>query len=98
AIALALVERLERLGLATPALRTRASETQPARALAATGPPLPRRSPYFCSGCPHSRSTRLPDGSLSMTGIGCHGMSNFVRPHEALPAMQMGGEGAAWIG
>ncbi|MFP5456718.1 MAG: indolepyruvate ferredoxin oxidoreductase, partial [Alphaproteobacteria bacterium] len=33
-----------------------------------------RRSPYFCSGCPHSRSTRIPEGSLSMTGIGCHTM------------------------
>ncbi|MES2494491.1 MAG: indolepyruvate ferredoxin oxidoreductase family protein [Pseudomonadota bacterium] len=57
-----------------------------------------RRTPYFCSGCPHSRSTRIPEGSLSMTGIGCHTMANFVRPHEALLPTQMGGEGANWLG
>lgn len=57
-----------------------------------------KRSPYFCSGCPHNRSTRLPDGSVSMTGIGCHTMVNFVRPDEALLPVQMGGEGANWIG
>ena len=57
-----------------------------------------RRAPYFCSGCPHNRSTRLPDGSISMTGIGCHTMVNFARPKEALLPTQMGGEGANWIG
>ena len=60
--------------------------------------PAVRRSPYFCSGCPHNRSTRIPQGSLSMTGIGCHGMANFTRPQEALPPTQMGGEGANWVG
>ncbi|WP_284734363.1 indolepyruvate ferredoxin oxidoreductase family protein [Sphingosinicella terrae] len=58
----------------------------------------PRRAPFFCSGCPHSRSTRIPPGSLSMTGIGCHAMAALVRPKEALPSGQMGGEGANWIG
>ena len=57
-----------------------------------------RRTPYFCSGCPHNRSTQLPAGSLSMTGIGCHAMVNMTRPAEAFPAVQMGGEGANWIG
>ncbi|MGD0109264.1 MAG: thiamine pyrophosphate-dependent enzyme [Rhodopila sp.] len=57
-----------------------------------------RRTPYFCSGCPHNRSTRIPQGSLSMTGIGCHTMVNFTRPEEALPPTQMGGEGANWAG
>ncbi len=57
-----------------------------------------RRSPYFCSGCPHSRSTRIPEGSLSITGIGCHTMANFVRPDEALLPTQMGGEGSNWLG
>ncbi|NKJ00957.1 indolepyruvate ferredoxin oxidoreductase family protein [Novosphingobium sp. SG707] len=59
---------------------------------------LPRRTPYFCSGCPHSRSTRIPDGSLSMTGIGCHTMALLARPQEALPPTQMGGEGGNWLG
>ncbi len=57
-----------------------------------------RRSPYFCSGCPHNRSTRIPQGSLSMTGIGCHSMANLTRPQEALPPTQMGGEGLNWVG
>ncbi len=57
-----------------------------------------RRGPYFCSGCPHSRSTRIPEGSLSMTGIGCHTMVNFVRPDVAMLPTQMGGEGANWLG
>lgn len=57
-----------------------------------------RRSPFFCSGCPHSRSTRIPDGSLSMTGIGCHTMVNFVAPDKAMLPAQMGAEGATWMG
>jgi len=60
--------------------------------------PALKRSPYFCSGCPHNRSTRIPEGSISMTGIGCHTMVNFVRPKEALLPTQMGGEGGNWIG
>lgn len=59
---------------------------------------LPKRSPYFCSGCPHNRSTRIPKGSTSFTGIGCHTMVNFVRPKEALLPTQMGGEGGNWLG
>lgn len=59
---------------------------------------LPKRDPFFCSGCPHNRSTRIPEGSISLTGIGCHAMVNFVRPEEALISTQMGGEGANWIG
>ncbi|MBE5075105.1 indolepyruvate ferredoxin oxidoreductase family protein [Erythrobacteraceae bacterium E2-1 Yellow Sea] len=59
---------------------------------------LPRRSPFFCSGCPHNRSTRIPDGSMSMTGIGCHTMVNFVAPDKAMLPTQMGGEGANWTG
>lgn len=57
-----------------------------------------RRAPFFCSGCPHTRSTRIPEGSLAMSGIGCHGMVSFVRPEETLTPMQMGAEGANWIG
>jgi len=94
AVARAIVGRLARLGLPVEALATRLEVFQGL----STAPSSTRRSPYFCSGCPHNRSTQLPEGSLSMTGIGCHGMANFVRPSEALPAMQMGGEGASWFG
>ncbi|MEL6963974.1 MAG: indolepyruvate ferredoxin oxidoreductase family protein, partial [Pseudomonadota bacterium] len=66
------------------------------------------RTPHFCSGCPHSRSTRIPEGSRAMAGIGCHIMTQWTRlpekghdSAEVAPAegySQMGGEGAAWIG
>ena len=41
-------------------------------------PPTILRTPYFCSGCPHNTSTRVPDGSRSMAGIGCHGMALWI--------------------
>ena len=54
------------------------------------------RMPYFCSGCPHNTSTKLPEGSSALAGIGCHFMANWMdRDTEGL--IQMGGEGANWI-
>ena len=54
------------------------------------------RTPYFCSGCPHSTSTRLPEGSSALAGIGCHFVANWMdRDTEGL--IQMGGEGVNWI-
>ncbi len=72
-------------------------------------PPAPRtyiplavaqRTPYFCSGCPHNRSTVLPEGSLGGGGIGCHTMVTVSeRPDsQVLGLTQMGGEGTQWIG
>ena len=58
------------------------------------------RTPYFCSGCPHNRSTVLPDGAVGGGGIGCHGMVTVAgRPESEVTSItQMGGEGAQWIG
>jgi indolepyruvate ferredoxin oxidoreductase len=58
------------------------------------------RTPYFCSGCPHNRSTPLPEGSLGGGGIGCHTMVTLSeRPDQSVLALtQMGGEGTQWIG
>ena len=54
------------------------------------------RMPYFCSGCPHNTSTRLPEGSTALAGIGCHFMASWMeRDTEGL--IQMGGEGVNWI-
>ncbi len=54
------------------------------------------RMPYFCSGCPHNTSTRLPEGSRALAGIGCHFMASWMdRDTEGL--IQMGGEGVNWI-
>ena len=60
-------------------------------------PPIPFREPYFCSGCPHSVSTKLPDGSRATAGIGCSMLAvSMNRNVETFT--QMGGEGANWIG
>ncbi|TCC25378.1 indolepyruvate ferredoxin oxidoreductase family protein [Kribbella speibonae] len=58
------------------------------------------RSAYFCSGCPHNRSTALPEGSMGGGGIGCHAMVTISdRQDSAVTGVtQMGGEGAQWIG
>ncbi len=54
------------------------------------------RMPYFCSGCPHNTSTRVPEGSSALAGIGCHFMASWMdRDTEGL--IQMGGEGVNWI-
>ena len=58
--------------------------------------PLARR-PVFCSGCPHNRSTKLPDGSFGVAGIGCHGLVQFL-DRNPLPCTHMGAEGVNWIG
>ncbi|WP_433477074.1 indolepyruvate ferredoxin oxidoreductase family protein [Spirillospora sp. CA-142024] len=54
------------------------------------------RTPYFCSGCPHNRSTVVPDGSVAASGIGCHVMTVFQ--DRGIGTTQMGGEGAMWVG
>ncbi|MCW5593187.1 MAG: indolepyruvate ferredoxin oxidoreductase family protein [Burkholderiales bacterium] len=56
------------------------------------------RIPYFCSGCPHNTSTRVPEGSKALAGIGCHYMATWIRPEQTMTFTQMGGEGAPWIG
>ena len=55
------------------------------------------RIPYFCSGCPHNTSTRVPEGSRAYAGIGCHYMAQWME-RKTLGYTQMGGEGANWIG
>ena len=70
---------------------------RPARARIVVAADLPARTPYFCSGCPHNRSTVVPEGSVAGGGIGCHGMALFTRDR-ATGTTQMGGEGAQWVG
>ncbi|MBY6138409.1 indolepyruvate ferredoxin oxidoreductase family protein [Leisingera daeponensis] len=55
------------------------------------------RLPYFCSGCPHNTSTRLPDGSRAYAGIGCHFMVQWM-DRETTGFTHMGGEGVNWVG
>ncbi|MCZ6616683.1 MAG: indolepyruvate ferredoxin oxidoreductase family protein [Gammaproteobacteria bacterium] len=56
-----------------------------------------QRQPYFCSGCPHNRSTKVPRGSKALAGIGCHFMATWMN-RETESLIQMGGEGVNWVG
>ncbi|MCZ8261199.1 MAG: indolepyruvate ferredoxin oxidoreductase family protein [Beijerinckiaceae bacterium] len=53
------------------------------------------RTPYFCSGCPHNSSTRVPEGSKALAGIGCHFMASWME-RDTASLIQMGGEGVNW--
>jgi indolepyruvate ferredoxin oxidoreductase len=55
------------------------------------------RAPWFCSGCPHNTSTKVPEGSRAVAGIGCHFMSIWMDRSTAT-FTQMGGEGVTWVG
>ena len=93
-LAAVIARRLTGLGLGdvvAPRLAdivSRAKDTEPA---------LARRLPYFCSGCPHNRSTVVPDGSRALAGIGCHYMAQWM-DRDTTTFTQMGGEGSSWIG
>ena len=56
-----------------------------------------QRTPHFCSGCPHNTSTKVPEGSRALAGIGCHYMTIWM-DRETDTFTQMGGEGVTWIG
>ena len=62
--------------------------------------PVAQRTPYFCSGCPHNRSTVLPEGSIGAGGIGCHTMVTMAsrETSQVTGLTHMGGEGVQWIG
>ena len=55
------------------------------------------RAPWFCSGCPHNTSTKVPEGSRAMAGIGCHYMAVWM-DRSTSTFTQMGGEGVPWVG
>lgn len=90
-------DRLGRLGLVDPQLDEAASALRTLRTTLAQRAPATPRMPYFCSGCPHGSSTRVPPGSQAMAGIGCHAMAVYLRTDTLLPT-QMGGEGMNWNG
>ncbi len=54
------------------------------------------RTPYFCSGCPHNSSTKVPEGSEALAGIGCHFMASWMN-RNTTSLIQMGGEGVNWV-
>ncbi len=87
-----------RTSASSPALQTteiRRAAGQPAGGATAQAP-LTRR-PYFCSGCPHNTSTKVPEGSQALAGVGCHYMATWM-DRSTGGLTQMGGEGVDWIG
>ena len=99
-LAVSLTERLLRLNLnpeIAEMLRAKADwfDGREASQVQAIAPVT--RTPYFCSGCPHNTSTRVPEGSRAMAGIGCHFMALWMdRSTETYT--HMGGEGVPWVG
>jgi indolepyruvate ferredoxin oxidoreductase len=94
-VARALVDALRR---GDPACPIGADLSIAGPAGAAPAGPSPVRAPSFCSGCPHGRSTKVPDGSRALAGIGCHTMAMMVDPTKTTTVSHMGGEGAMWLG
>lgn len=56
------------------------------------------RVPHYCSGCPHNTSTKVPEGSRAVAGIGCHYMAHWIQADSTKTFTQMGGEGITWVG
>jgi indolepyruvate ferredoxin oxidoreductase len=58
------------------------------------------RTPNFCSGCPHSSSTRLAPGQVAWGAPGCGCFNTVIeQPERHIDVMtQFGGEGAPWVG
>jgi len=100
-IARAIAKRLRKLGVSTD-IAARMNERiavleAKERSLAALQVNSGDRAPWFCSGCPHNTSTRVPEGSRAVAGIGCHYMVVWMDRSTATFS-QMGGEGVAWVG
>jgi len=100
-IAKAIAKRLKKLGVSADIVARmdarlaiiEASERTMTELKADTG----ERAPWFCSGCPHNTSTRVPEGSRAVAGIGCHYMTVWM-DRSTSTFTQMGGEGVSWVG
>jgi indolepyruvate ferredoxin oxidoreductase len=97
-VARAIVLRLKRLGEESPHLAQRLARLESFEKMLEAPLPATQRTPFFCSGCPHNTSTRVPEGSRAGAGIGCHAMAMYVPARRTATITHMGGEGANWIG
>ena len=80
-----------------PDIAARVAALEEAQRVLASTADVATRIPYFCSGCPHNSSTKVPEGMRAYAGIGCHYMVQWM-DRETTGFTQMGGEGANWIG
>jgi indolepyruvate ferredoxin oxidoreductase len=97
-VAVVIANRLMQHGGESPELKQRLARLEAKEKLLNAPPPKVARTPYFCSGCPHNTSTRVPDGSRAMAGIGCHGMAVWMPERRTSLISHMGGEGVTWVG
>ncbi len=103
-IARAIAQRLKKLGLdgdmtarIDAQLAILEAKERAMQVVELTGLKGADRQPWFCSGCPHNTSTKVPEGSRAMAGIGCHFMATWM-DRSTIGFTQMGGEGVPWSG
>ena len=103
-IARAIAQRLKKLGVSADIgaridtqLAILEAKQSAMQVIELGGGPSAERQPWFCSGCPHNTSTKVPEGSRAMAGIGCHFMTIWM-DRATVGFTQMGGEGVPWVG
>jgi indolepyruvate ferredoxin oxidoreductase len=103
-IAKAIAQRVKKLGLDShmearidAQLAILEAKERSMKAIEVRGVQGADRQPWFCSGCPHNTSTKVPEGSRAMAGIGCHFMATWM-DRSTVGFTQMGGEGVPWVG
>ncbi len=96
-IAIALGERILRTIGHSEQIAARVAGLRQFQAMLAESVDVGSRTPFFCSGCPHNSSTRVPEGSIAAAGIGCHFMALWM-DRSTIGFTAMGGEGAQWVG
>ncbi|CAO3429489.1 indolepyruvate ferredoxin oxidoreductase family protein [Azospirillum endophyticum] len=96
-IVLAIAGRLARCGIEAADTDVLARFESSAGTATRPGGAVAKRTPYFCSGCPHNSSTKVPEGSRAHAGIGCHWMSQAM-DRDTATYTHMGAEGANWVG
>ncbi|HVL75752.1 MAG TPA: indolepyruvate ferredoxin oxidoreductase family protein, partial [Noviherbaspirillum sp.] len=100
-IARVIAQRIARLGLPTATsdlIKARLTFLEAKDQVLSKAVNTPPRPAWYCSGCPHNTSTKVPEGSLALAGIGCHVMATAIYPEHNKLTTHMGGEGAPWIG
>ncbi len=96
-IAIAIGERVLKVIGPSEEISARVKRLRQFQAMLADTQDVAVRTPYFCSGCPHNTSTKVPEGSIAGAGIGCHFMAMWM-DRSTVGFTAMGGEGAQWIG
>ena len=97
-VAMVIAGRLMKHNGESPELKQRLARLDAKEKLLSAPPPKVARTPFFCSGCPHNTSTRVPEGSRAMAGIGCHGMAVWMPERRTSLISHLGGEGVTWVG